>query len=266
MSARRGPDARIAAYFATAQAELPDQTLEAVRVEIHRTRQVARVSLLGGSAGPRGFALLVAAAAAVTIAVLVFTPRQGFGPGGTTAPQPTAEPSIAGSATPSASTAGTTAPAGPTRFTSPLYHYGVTIPAGWISAEAFIPWDGKRQPGPDADVDRFVGPGQLSAFGFAGPFKGGLAAFVNDRIAANAHDQADTCPRRRPDSNEPLQIGSQRWVLLGWNCRALINQALTVRAGIAYAFTFRDLGIDAASDPTDRALFQSILDSVELPS
>ena len=264
MNEQREADPRIAAYFKTAQPDLPDRTFDAVREEIHRTGHVVVLGPLRLPTMPRVAAYLVAAAMVVAIGALALMPRQGLGPGGPTAALPS--PIATASPEPSPPGEAATAPAGPTRFTSPIYGYRVTIPAGWIAAEALIPWDGKRQPGPDADVDKFAGPGQLSAFGFAGPFDGTLATFVTDRIAANARDHADTCPNPQPEINERLQLGDQQWVLIGWNCGAMINQAVTVRAGIAYAFTFRDLGIDAATDPADRALFMSILDSVELPS
>jgi hypothetical protein len=147
-----------------------------------------------------------------------------------------------------------------------MYGYTVTIPAGWLAAPAVLRWDGTKSSGPDAESDKFAGPAQLTSWAIAGPFSGDLAAFVTDRIAANARDHSDTCPRATPEINEPLQIGGQPWVLLGWNCGAVINQALTFRAGVAYVFTFRDLGVRAATDPADRALFMSILDSVELPN
>jgi hypothetical protein len=156
-------------------------------------------------------------------------------------------------------------PTGPTVFSSRLYGYTVTVPAGWIPATALLRWDGTGQPGPGAESDQFDGPGNLSAWAFGGPFSGDLADFVTDRIAANARDHADTCPLDAPELRESLRIGGQQWVLLGWDCGALINQAVTVRAGMAYAFTFRDFGIRAASDFADRAIFRSILDSVELP-
>ena len=147
-----------------------------------------------------------------------------------------------------------------------LYDYTVTIPAGWIAAPAVLHWDGKRQPGPDAESDKFAGPDGITAWAFAGPFGGDLAALVTDRIAANARDHADTCPVPEPEVNEALQIGDQPWVVLGWNCGASINQAVTVRGGMAYGFTFRDFDVRAATDAGDRALFRSILDSVELPN
>ena len=151
-------------------------------------------------------------------------------------------------------------------FTSPLYDYSVTVPAGWISAPAILRWDGIKHPGPEAETDQFVGPGDLTAWAFAGPFTGELTAFVADRIVANARDHSDTCPVAEPEIDEALQIGGRSWVLLGWNCGALINTAVTVRAGVAYTFTFRDLDVRAATDPVDRAIFLSMLDSVELPA
>ena len=66
--------------------------------------------------------------------------------------------------------------------------------------------------------------------------------------------------------NERIDIHGQSWQLLGWNCGALINEAVTLRAGTAYVFVFRDLAVRTAIDPTDRAVFNGILESVVLPS
>ena len=269
MTARRDPDARIAEFFRAAQPDLPDRTFEAVRDQVHATRQVRTLRAMADADVLRAAGWLFAAAGLLAVAVLALTPRQALGPGAPTPALPTPTEPGTRLGTPGSSPGGagpTVTEVGPTRFTSPLYGYTLTLPTGWSPAQAFLRWDGRRQPGPDADVDKFAGPGKLSAFGFAGAFAGTLADFVGDRIAANARDHADTCPNRVPEINEPLRIGRQRWVLLGWDCGAVINQAVTVRAGIAYAFTFRDLGIDAATDPADRALFQLLLDSVELPS
>jgi len=175
-------------------------------------------------------------------------------PATTVAPSPTAGPSGAGS------------PAARIDFTSPLYGYTATLPAGWTGGPAVLRWDSVNAPGPDAEVDKFAGPGSLSASAYAGPVRGDLAAFVADRIAANARDHSDTCPVATPEVNQPIEIGGQPGVLLAWNCGAVINNAVTVRAGIGYVFTFRDLFIRAATDPTDLALFRSILDSVKFPN
>jgi hypothetical protein len=263
MTPRPDADARIAAFFETSQPELPDRAFEAVRRDIHRTRQ--RV-VIGPWRPPAMFALArycIAAALVVLLGILLVDFRPGFGPGGQPTPSPTppitAPPSVAPSATPSA-------PAGPTVFTSPLYDYTITIPTGWIAAPAVVRWDGTKAPGPDAESDKFVGPGRLSAWAIAGPFVGDLEAFTADRIAANARDHSDTCPPDAFQVKEPFRIGDQPWVFLGWNCGALINEAITIRGGIAFAIVFRDLAVEAATDPADRAIFQSMLDAVELPN
>lgn len=262
MSAPRDRDARIAAFFEASQPDLPDRTFDAVRRDIHRTRQLIVIGPLREPDSIIGARFAVAAAVVVAVGIALLNLRPGVGPGGVPSPSPT--PTVVPSPTVSPSVA--PSPSGPTVFTSPLYGYTVTVPAGWISAPAMLRWDGTKQPGPDAESDKFDGPESLSAWGFAGPFSGDLAAFVADRIVANARDHSDTCPVAEPEINEPLQIGGQPWVLLGWNCGALINNAVTVRAGVAYEFTFRNLAVKAASDPVDRALFLSILDSVELPN
>jgi hypothetical protein len=262
MRATRNPDARIAAFFETTQPDLPDRTFEAVRNEIHRTRQLV---VVGPWREPRSYGggyVLIAAAAVLALAVVGLNLRPAaVGPGGPTSlPTPTAAPS------PTVSPSVKTSPPRPTVFTSELYGYTVTVPAGWTSAAAILRWDGTKQPGPEAETDQFVGPGDMTAWAFAGPFRGDLTAFVADRIAATARDHSDTCPVAEPEINERLQIGRQAWVLLGWDCGALINTAVTVRAGVAYTFNFRDLDLRAATDPDDRAIFLSMLDSVELPT
>jgi hypothetical protein len=263
MTAPRDPDARVAAFFEAIQPDLPDRAFDAVRRDIQRTRQRVVVGPWRQPGALRDARYLAAAAVVVALAFGLLSLRPAGGPGGvpTPAPSPTG-PAPSATVSPSAGAS----PAGPTVFTSTLYGYTVTVPGGWLTAPGVIRWDGIKQPGPDAETDKFVGPDQLMAWAFAGPFGGELASLVSDRIAANARDHADTCPGAVPEINEPLRIGGQPWVLLGWNCGALINQAVTIRAGVAYAFTFRDLGINAATNPVDRALFLSILDSIELPN
>jgi hypothetical protein len=259
MTAPRSTDQLLQAFLADGLTELPDRTYEAVRREIHVVRQ-------GGRVAPKpvrdlGFGrwLGVAVAAAVILAVGVLDLRLGGGPGGvpTPAATETLEPSVAPSVT---ATLGL-----PTTFTSPLYGYAVTVPAGWIAAAAIVPWDRSAEPGPFAETDRFAGPEELTGWAYAGPFDRSLDALVADRIAATHRDHADTCPVIQPEVNERIDIGGAPWVLLGWNCGALINEAVTIHAGVAYVFVFRDLAIRAATDPADRALFGSILESVVLP-
>ena len=262
MTAPRHPDARIAAFFEATQPDLPDRTFDAVRRDIHRTRQLIVIGPWRQPTTFRGAGLVAAAAAALAVGIVLLNLRPVLGPGGVPTPAPT--PTVAPS--PAVTSSAATSPSGPTVFTSPLYAYTVTIPAGWITAPAVLQWDGTKAPGPDAETDKFAGPEQLSAWAIAGPFSGDLSAFVTNRVAANDRDHSDTCPVADPEINERLEIGGQPWVFLGWNCGAVINQALAIRAGTAYVFTFRDLGVKAATEPADRALFLSILDSVELPN
>jgi hypothetical protein len=261
MTPRADEDARIEAFFETRQPDLPDRTLQTVRREIRQISQLRAIRQPG--VGDILVARFVAAAAVlVALSIAFINVLPVLGPGGVPTPAQLATTVPSPSALPSAAAP----PSDPTVFTSQLYGYTITIPAGWVSAPAIVRWDGRRQPGPDAETDKFGGPGQLSAFGFAGPFSGNLAALVSDRKAATARDHADTCPVPEPEATEPLQIGGQRWVLLGWDCGALINTAVTVRDGVAYVFTYRDLGIRAATDAADRAIFRSMLDSIELPT
>jgi hypothetical protein len=262
MTAPRDRDARIAAFFEASQPNLSDRAFDAVRRDIHRTRQLIVIGPFRESDSILGGRFVAAAVAVLAVGIALLNLRPVVGPGG--APVPTTTPTLVPS--PTVSPSADASPPGPTVFTSPLYGYTVTVPAGWSSAPARLRWDGVRQPGPDAEADRFAGPERLSAWAFAGPFSGDLAALVADRVVANARDHSDTCPSAEPEINEPLRIGDQPWVLLGWNCGALVNQAVTVRARVAYAFTFRDFAVLAATDPADRAIFRSMLDSIELPT
>jgi hypothetical protein len=179
-----------------------------------------------------------------------------------TAPAPT--PSIVAATPRPAASAG--AVATPSSFTSPLYGYRLTLPAGWTAAPAILRWDGKTQPGSEEPVvDKFGGPRSASAFAFAAPVALDLAGFVQDRIAATARDHGDTCPTG-PEVDEPIMIDGQPGVFLAWNCGILINLALTVHGGTGFAMTMRDLGVRAATDPTDRALLDTLLASLAFPT
>jgi len=252
MTASRDPEALIAAFFETRQPDMPDRTFDEIRREVHRTRQRVVIGpvLVPVSSFPARWG--VAAAIVLAVGIVVLSTRPSAVPGGLSTPSPSISPS------PSA--------VHPTAFTSRLYDYTVTIPTGWIAAPAVLRWDGRKQPGPDAETDKFAGPDGIAAWAFAGPFTGDLQALAADRIAANARDHADTCPVPQPEVNRPIRIGDQAGILLGWNCGALVDQALALRNGTAYAFTFRDLGVRAATDASDLALFQSLLESVRLPN
>jgi hypothetical protein len=244
MTERRDPDRLIEAYFALPATELPDRAFDAIRRDVHRTRQRL---VLGPWREPetRLLALVVPIAAVVVLLVGAWhLGAPGVGPGG-----------IGGS---------TPAPT-PTVFRSPLYGYAVVLPDGWTATPAFERWDGVTQPSIGPEVDQLAGP-KLVALGLAGPFAGDLAAFSQDRVAAAARDHADTCLPDAFQGSQPITIGGQSGALLTWNCGALIDQAVTVRDGIAYAFTLRDVAFAATLDPTDLASFRTMLGSLTFPT
>ena len=152
-------------------------------------------------------------------------------------------------------------------FTSLLYDYSITLPAGWSAAAAMIHWDGASAPGnSDGSVDKLIGPQDLSAFAFAGPTALDLDAFVEDTIAWTIRDHGDTCPERTPQARERIMIGGQPGIFLAWACGILINQVITVHAGTAFTMVMRDPGVPTATDPQDRAILEELLDSVVFPS
>jgi hypothetical protein len=264
MTAPRNPDALIPAFLEEGISEIPEWYLDAVRRDVRRTRQLVVVGPFRERESFVGIGrIAIGLAAAVVVGIALLNLRPGYGPAG-----PGPSPTAAGSVTlpPPSTTPPSTTPTGPTEFTSAMYGYTVTMPAGWTISPALLRWDGDGQPGPYAESDSFVGPGELTVWAIAGSFAGDLDAFVQDRIVKNHRDHSDTCPVAVPEVNEPIDIGGKPGTLLGWNCGALINEAVTIRGGVAYEFVFRDLAIEVATDPADRALFESILDSVEFPN
>ena len=259
MTAHQDRDARIDAFFETGQPDLPDRAFHAIRRDIHRTRQLLVLgpfrepTLLPRARYP------IAAAVVLASGIVLLSLRPVAGPGGSPAPTPTVAPSAFVSPSVAAS------PSGPTTFISPQYGYSLRLPVGWISSPALVRWDGVREPGPDVESDKFVGPDRISGWAYAGSFSGDLAAFQADRMNATARDHADTCPEGAFEPGDEVEIRGQPWRILAGNCGALLYEAITLREGVAYVVTFRDLGLHAAADPADRALFLSILDTVQLP-
>jgi hypothetical protein len=181
-------------------------------------------------------------------------------------PAAASQPPSAALATPGVTLSPPPAPT-PVTFTSPLYSYSLTLPAGWSVAAATLPWDSASAPGNDASsVDKFVSPATVSTFGFAGPVATDMAKFVKDTIAWTVRDHGDTCPATAPEATEPIQIGGEGGMLLSWDCGILINQALLLRDGTGFVFVMRDPGVQAATDATDRALLEDLMNSVRLPS
>jgi hypothetical protein len=176
------------------------------------------------------------------------------------------EPSPA-TPSPSASAASTaSASASAALFTSKTYGYSLTPPAGWTTIQATAKWDGKGAPFHDVpEADQFVSTGPASAWFFGAPTTKDLKAQVAETVTANATEHGDTCPPV-PEFQDPIDIGGEPGVLLGFDCGILINSAVTVHDGVAYVFGFRDPSVHAAADPTDRATFLALLKSVTFPS
>ena len=179
----------------------------------------------------------------------------------TPAPPPAA--TTVATAAPTLEVPGPTAAETPSTFMSLLYDYSITLPAGWHAGSAMLRWDGASAPGDDdPSVDKFAGPGTVSAFANAGPTSDDLDTFVRHTIEWTVRDHGDTCPATAPEVTEPIDFGGEKGHFLAWNCGILINQALLVRDGVAYTMVMRDPGVPAATDAADRALLQQLLDSV----
>jgi hypothetical protein len=184
------------------------------------------------------------------------------------APAASAQPSplAASPGTSAVASASSSASASAALFTSKTYGYSLTPPAGWTTIQATAKWDGKGAPFHDVpEADQFVSSGPASAWFFGAPTTKDLRARVAETVTANATEHGDTCPPV-PEFQDPIDIGSESGVLLGFDCGILINSAVTVHDGMAYVFGFRDPSVHAASDPTDRATFLALLKSVTFPS
>jgi hypothetical protein len=158
----------------------------------------------------------------------------------------------------------TTSSATPTPFSSTVYRYTLTVPAGWSATAAKQAWDGSA-PAPmheDARSDEWSRPDGASVFAASAPTEDRLADYAAAWITRTAAEHGDTCPGR-PESRERLTVGGRPGVLLAWNCGILINIALAVHGGSGYAFVFRDPNVHAATDPEDRETFVRLLRSVE---
>jgi hypothetical protein len=215
------------------------------------------------------------------IALLVTTGFiAGCGGGGASTPSPMASagganvlptsPVATTAATPSPATqapsARLTAPPAPVAFTSTTYGYSLLLPAGWTAIQATATWDGSGAPFHDVpEADQFISPTARSAWFFGAPTTKSLADRVKESIQANAANHSSTCPAV-PDIQDPITIGGEPGVLVGFNCGILINTAITVHDGFAYLFGLRDPAVHAATDPLDRAMFLTMLDSVRFPS
>jgi hypothetical protein len=171
--------------------------------------------------------------------------------------------------TSSSSPGGPSTPAS-TRFTSAIYGYTVTLPPEWVSTAATKQWDGDVRHGmaglshDAANVDQFIYTTNRTSWGAAAPWTQDLAAYTSALIAANARYHGDTCPAD-PLSRSRITVGNSPGILLAYDCGILINLAGVIHNGVGYRFGFRDLDVQAATDPNDHSTFMAILRSVRFP-
>ena len=145
-------DTTLAAWFEEGPTELPESIRRSIATTVRTTTQERR-----GFGQPWRFPMngwaryAVLVAAVVVLAVggwYLLGPQRGVGGAGGS-PSPSVTESAAVSASPTASAV---------TFTSPLYGYTVTLPAGWSATPATKVWDGKGAPGSeDPAVDKFHG-------------------------------------------------------------------------------------------------------------
>jgi hypothetical protein len=235
------PDSVVEAWLDEGPIYLPDATRRAILTALPTTPQARRGFMGWRSLTTTAFAqwgaVVIVAVIAIGALALLVGPRGGVGGPG---------------------------PSAPNVFRSPLYGYSIVVPTGWRATPATVRWDGESAPSLGPNVDQLAGP-HLIMLGYAGPFAGNLAAFVQDRIAASIRDHSDTCPSNALQLNQPTTIGGEPGVLLGLGCGARIDQAITVHDGVGYAFTIRDKAFSSTLDPQDLAIVQSMLDSLTFP-
>jgi hypothetical protein len=141
----------------------------------------------------------------------------------------------------------------------------VTVPAGWSSAAATARWDGVSGTKSDSpEVDIWVSGATPSAWGSAAAYAKDLASYTTKAIADTRKYHGDTCTAP-PEAQEVITIGGEAGTLLSYNCGILINIGVTVHRGMGYTFGFRDPAVQAATDPTDRAIFTDLLKSLRFP-
>src|SRR3954470_132913 len=91
----------------------------------------------------------------------------------------TAEPTLMPPSPTSTPTAAPSAATVPTMFTSTIYGYSLTLPAGWTAIHATSAWDGTSALSHDAvESDQFIESYPRSAWVNAAPTKGGLSDVV----------------------------------------------------------------------------------------
>ncbi len=172
-------------------------------------------------------------------------------------------------------TSGPSAQGVPTSFTSTLYGYSVTLPAGWRVVEAQTKWDGNGSPTYDDQVvDQLIAPestGRCTGVFTCGPLAWVLAApttktlteFTKEQDAAAA--AGHSCPPS-PEKQEQVTIDGQAGLLETKHCPAtagaLTLGAVTIHGGVGYLFNLVDLSSDPTAEPADRSDFLALLGTV----
>ncbi len=176
-----------------------------------------------------------------------------------TSPSPIATPSVSQPESPSAEPTAST-------YTSSLYGYSLTLPAGWQVVPASIRWDGISDPGHDEPtVDQMSGPSGpsiVAAWAFSLPVTKDLRGYAADRVAADA--TVHPCPKTAATTTQ-ITIDGTPGLLMARDCGILVLGALTIQKSKAFLFYLQDSSIHSATDPADEATFASMLASVRLP-
>jgi hypothetical protein len=246
MSVRKSFDHRLNDWLDEGPQVAPPDLLHAVLEELPAHRQDRRRFVVGRWRMPM-FTFGRLGLAAVVVALLA---------GVIIAARPTLPVGNRASATPGSSS----------RFTSKFYAYSISVPPGWTARNAFEPWNGYGAPViEDGTVDVIDSPRHFTAvIASAAPTSESLAAYVAEGIRTNAAVNSDTCPAAaHPESVESITVGGESGKLVSINCGILINVAFTVHDGMGYRFIFRDTGVQAATNLSDKATFTAMLKSVE---
>ena len=247
MSVRKSFDHRLNDWLDEGPQVAPHDLLHAVLEELPSHRQ-GRRRLFGWSWRIAMFTLArvgVAAAAVAVVAAVIIATRPA--------------PPVGSHPTPMPRTSST--------FTSKLYAYSISVPPGWTALPAVQRWDGTGAPDiQDFTIDLFESPQRTARAVLltAAPTSKDLAAYVAAGITTGYLAHRDTCPAaQHPESVESITVGGEPAKLVSMNCGILINVAFAVHDGMGYRFLFRDEGVQAATDPADKATFIAMLASVE---
>lgn len=215
------------------------------------------------------------------------TSRPGL-PAASVVPSASEPPAAASAGIPTApivpSASATSASADPTPyvtqtvFTSPLYRYAVTLPAGWLVIAASEPWDGTADAGhADPIVDQLYGPlvaGRCTKVLLCGPNAWAYATRTTMTLGEWDLDRnkADTMGHPcalKPETTAKIVVSGEPAILESKHCAPvdgiLVMKALTVRSGVAFAFYLQDPADDRGAEPADRSDFSHLLATIHLP-